>query len=267
MKQFIHILLFSINIFSLQAQTDVLPKVKHAEPLYMDLIRDLGARRGERELNVGGGLQRSNQYNSYSGFIEYEFAPFNRLGMEVEIPLQFYQPQSLDGNHNSIPKNRIEGLKFSTQYTFLVAPQKQISMAVGYTNQFIFHSFKTLHNENKLAKGNLYSPLFIAAKKWGNNIHTMLITGPLYEQRFSSASNSLGYQFHASIFHTFLKSNFVGFEINHVYLNESYSTVIHPQVKFKICPAMAIGIVTAIPLDSGYEPSVFFRFIYEPKRN
>lgn len=267
MKQLIHLLLFSVSIFSLQAQNDLLPKVKHAEPLYMDLIRDLGARRGERELNIGGGMQRSNQYNSYSGFIEYEFAPFNRLGMEVEIPLQFYQPQSLDGNQNIIPKNRIEGLKFSTQYTFLVSQEKNLSMAVGYTNQFIFHSFKTLYNENKLAKGNLYSPLFIAAKKWGDNIHTMVITGPLYEQRFSSSKNSLGYQLHASIFHTFLKSNFVGFEINHVYLNESYSTIIHPQIKFKISSGVAIGLVTAIPVGSEYQPSVFFRFIYEPKRN
>lgn len=267
MKHLIHIILFSVSIFSLQAQKDSLDKVKHAEPLYMDLIRDLGARRGEREFNIGGGMQTSNQYYSYSGFIEYEFAPVNRLGMEVEIPLEFYQTQMPDGNHNNVPKNRIEGLKLSAQYTFLVVPQKNLSLAIGYTNQFIFHSFKTLYNENKLAKGNLYSPFFIAAKKWGGNIHTMLITGPLYEQQFSSAKNSLGYQFHASVFHTFLKSNFVGFEINHIYLNDAYSTVIHPQVKFKICPSMAIGIVTAIPVNSAYNPSVFFRFIYEPKRN
>lgn len=31
-------------------------KVLHAEPLYIDLIRDLGARKGEREWNVGLGM-------------------------------------------------------------------------------------------------------------------------------------------------------------------------------------------------------------------
>ena len=28
-------------------------KISHAEPLYLDLVRDLGARKGEREWNVG----------------------------------------------------------------------------------------------------------------------------------------------------------------------------------------------------------------------
>ncbi|GCC52860.1 hypothetical protein SanaruYs_30990 [Chryseotalea sanaruensis] len=31
-------------------------KIDHAEPLYIDLIRDLGARKGEREWNVGLGM-------------------------------------------------------------------------------------------------------------------------------------------------------------------------------------------------------------------
>jgi len=266
MKTFIHIILFLVTTFSVQAQKDSLPKVSHAEPLYMDLIRDLGARRGERELNFGGGIQRNNQYTSYTGFIEYEFALFNRLGMEIEVPLEFYQVQTGDVNATNVPKNRMEGIKFSTQYTFLVSTEYKLSLALGYTNQFMFHSFKTLYNETKLAKGNLYSPFFIAAKKWGSNIHTMLITGPLYEQTFASAPNSLGYQFHASVFYVFSKSNFFGVEFNHVYLNDSYSTILHPQVKFKISSTMAIGIVTAIPVDNRYEASAFVRFIYEPKR-
>ncbi|HAI17051.1 MAG TPA: phosphoribosylformylglycinamidine synthase, partial [Xanthomarina gelatinilytica] len=28
-------------------------KILHAEPLYIDLIRDLGARKGEKEWNIG----------------------------------------------------------------------------------------------------------------------------------------------------------------------------------------------------------------------
>ncbi len=248
------------------AQKDSLPKIHHAEPLYMDLIRDLGARRGERELNIGGAMQLNKQYTSYAGFVEYEFAPFNRLGMEVELPLAFYQPLTLDDKQAVTPKNRLEGLKLSVQYTFFVSPEKNLSMAIGYTNQFIFHSFKTFAAENKLTKGNLYSPFFIAAKKWGSHINTMLITGPLYEQKFSSDPGSFGYQIHASIFYTYMKNNFFGFEINHIYINDVYSTIIHPQVKFKIGAGLAAGIVTAIPMDSVYEPSVFLRIIYEPKR-
>lgn len=249
------------------AQKDSLPKIHHAEPLYMDLIRDLGARRGERELNMGGAMQMNKQYTSYAGFMEYEFAPFNRLGMEVELPLTFYQPQALGDKQAVTPKNRIEGLKLSAQYTFFVSPERNLSMAIGYTNQFIFHSFKTLSAQNKLAKGNLYSPFFIAAKNWGGNINTMLITGPLYEQKFSSDPGSSGYQVHASIFYSFMKNNFFGFEVNHIYINNVYSTIIHPQIKVKICQGLAVGFVTAIPVGQAYEPSVFLRFIYEPKRS
>lgn len=267
MKQYLCVFLFILNIYYLQAQNSALPKVRHAEPLYMDLIRDLGARKGEQELNVGGSFQKNKQYISYSGFIEYEFALFNRVGMEVEIPFEFYQVQTVaNSNPGVAPKNRIEGLKLSMQYTFLVSSENQLSMAIGYTNQCMFHSFKTLYNENKLAKGNLYSPFFVAAKKWGKNLNTMIIAGPMYEHLFSSSINTLGYQIHASIFHSFLKNNFAGIELNHVYLNEGYSTVLHPQVKYKISSSVAVGVVTAIPIGQVYEPSVFFRFIYEPKR-
>ena len=251
----------------MQAQKDSLPKIHHAEPLYMDLIRDLGARRGERELNVGGCFQKNNYYTSYSGFIEYEFALFNRLGIEIETPFSFYQAKPVeDTNQPAVPKNRMEGIKVSAQYTFLVAPALKTSMAVGYTNQLAFHSFKTVYSENKIAKGNIYAPFFVAAKNWGKNINTLIITGPVYEQKFSGQDNTFGYQFHASVFHMFLKNNFVGIELNHVYLNNSYSTILHPQIKYKVSPALAIGFVTAIPINGSYETTAFIRIIYEPKR-
>ncbi|ABG60765.1 HAEPLYID family protein [Cytophaga hutchinsonii] len=267
MKQLLSFIICIISMYSVLAQNPVLPKVSHAEPLYMDLIRDLGARRGEQELNVGGSIQKNNQYISYGSFIEYEFALFNRFDMEVEVPLAFYQVLPFENTNPALnPKNRMEGIKVSAQYTFLVSPEKKLSMAVAYTNQFLFHSFKTLSNENKLAKGNLYSPFLITAKKWGANMHTMLIAGPLYEQMFSSTANSLGYQVHASMFYAFLKKNFAGAELNHVYLNDSYSTILHPQIKYNVSSSIAVGLVTAIPINQAYEPSVFFRFIYEPKR-
>ena len=50
-------------------------KVTHAEPLYIDLIRDLGARKGEREWNVGLGLTDRSDYDEYITLVEYEWAP------------------------------------------------------------------------------------------------------------------------------------------------------------------------------------------------
>lgn len=47
--------------FSLLINGDLLAqeyvKIKHAEPLYLDLMRDLGARKGEAEFNIGYGMK------------------------------------------------------------------------------------------------------------------------------------------------------------------------------------------------------------------
>ena len=58
-------------------------KVLHAEPLFIDLIRDLGARKGEKEWNVGLGLTDNLKFDAYEALIEYEWAPIDRLGFEV----------------------------------------------------------------------------------------------------------------------------------------------------------------------------------------
>lgn len=67
-------------------------KVLHAEPLYIDLIRDLGARKGEKEWNVGLGMTDNNIYDNYTALVEYEWAPIDRLGVEVELPFSIYYP-------------------------------------------------------------------------------------------------------------------------------------------------------------------------------
>jgi hypothetical protein len=67
-------------------------KVLHAEPLFIDLIRDLGARKGEKEWNIGLGLTDNGDFDKYSGLVEYEWAPVNRLGLEFELPFSIYYP-------------------------------------------------------------------------------------------------------------------------------------------------------------------------------
>lgn len=47
-------------------------KVLHAEPLYIDLIRDLGARKGEKEWNVGMGLTDNGDFDEYSALVEFD---------------------------------------------------------------------------------------------------------------------------------------------------------------------------------------------------
>ena len=109
--------------------TDSLPaKVLHAEPLYIDLIRDLGARKGEKEWNIGVGLTDNEKYDEYTALVEYEWAPMDRLGLEIELPFSLYYP----GRNNSAPGSNLNSIKMAGQYSFLVSEKHQASMAIGY---------------------------------------------------------------------------------------------------------------------------------------
>ena len=81
---------FSPVITPTDSTDEIRAKVLHAEPLYIDLIRDLGARKGEKEWNVGMGMTDRLSYDSYEFLVEYEWAPINRLGLEIEVPVTIF---------------------------------------------------------------------------------------------------------------------------------------------------------------------------------
>lgn len=90
------------------------PKVLHAEPLYIDLIRDLGARKGEREWNLGFGVHDNTNFDRYEALVEYEWAIIDRLGLEIEFPFSFYVDRENE-NAEVIPESRLEGLQLAAQ--------------------------------------------------------------------------------------------------------------------------------------------------------
>jgi hypothetical protein len=241
-------------------------KIRHAEPLYMDLIRDLGARKGEKEWNVGYGIEGHKDYTVNHTFVEYEFSPVNRLGLEVEVPFAFYraaQPQ--DGA--ALPRNRVEGLKVAAQYTFLVSDRQQMSMAAGYMHEFRAHSFYSINRGRGMLKGNSVSPFFIVAKKWGERIHSMIYTGPEWEFTPEESNRELFYQINASMHYVLPGGHFVGVEVNDESSATSSHTVIRPQVKLVLASNLALGLITGIPTNFRNNGMSFMaRIIFEPKR-
>ena len=142
------------SIITIQSQQKTLkPKVDHAEPLYTDLMRDLGARKGEAEINVGVGVASKKGYNEYNGFIEYEWAVADRLGLEVEVPFSFNHKSADSDGSIYVPNNKIEGLKLATQYTFLVNEKRKISLAVAYVHEFEFNNFKKIGHQGSVFTG------------------------------------------------------------------------------------------------------------------
>lgn len=237
-------------------------KVLHAEPLYIDLIRDLGARKGEKEWNVGLGITDNNTFDKYTALVEYEWAPIERLGLEVELPFSIYYPTN--GN-STAPSNKLNSLKLAAQYSFYVSEKHKTSMALGYIQEFELTEFDN-YGKDDLFTGNIYNPFFIAAKRWGNNYHTLLYTGPAFIHHFSDNSINTSWQINSN-FHYMITGtrNFVGIEFNKTIENGDFDMTIRPQMRVGIADNFLIGIVTGIPVSRENERfSTFLRLIYEP---
>jgi hypothetical protein len=239
-------------------------KVLHAEPLYIDLIRDLGARKGEKEWNVGLGLTDNLKFDAYEALIEYEWAPIDRLGFEVELPFTFYSLQN-GLERDSIPSNSLNSIKLATQWSFFVSEPMATSMAIGYINEFELSDFRNFGEP--FIKGNVYNPFFVVAKRWGNNFHSLIYTGPMIEQNFSTNKFHTTYDINTS-FHYMITGtrNFIGVEFNKTLDNDDFDMTIRPQMRLGIADNLLIGIVAGIPVSRENERfSTFLRLIWEPK--
>lgn len=269
MKKIINTLLILLAGITAFAQTDSIQnrkplKIRHAEPLYMDLIRDLGARKGEKEWNVGYGLEGHKKYAASHAFVEYEFSPVNRLGLEVEVPFEFYTGRSGE-QAGDVPRNRLEGLKLASQYTFLVSQRHQMSMAAGYMHEFRTHSFYSIDHGRGMLKGSTVSPFFIVAKKWGQRFHSLLYTGPEWEFTPAESRRQTFYQVNASMHYVLPSGNFVGLEVNDEFSSEGHSPVFRPQMKLVLDQRLALGLLTGIPARAREGGLSFMaRLVFEP---
>ncbi len=238
-------------------------KVLHAEPLYIDLIRDLGARKGEKEWNIGLGLTDNLQFDSYEALIEYEWAPVDRLGLEVELPFTFYSPVNGTGR-TDLPSNRLNSLKIAAQWSFLVSEPMAASMALGYINEFELSDFRDFGKP--LLKGNVYNPFLVVAKRWGNNFHSLVYTGPRIEKTFDTGEVRTEYDIHSS-FHYMITGtrNFIGVEFNKTIGNRDFDMTMRPQMRLGIADNLLVGIVAGIPVSrENQRLSSFVRLIWEP---
>jgi hypothetical protein len=247
-----------------EPKPDQKPKILHAEPLYIDLIRDLGARKGEKEWNVGMGMTDKRNFDEYELLVEYEWAPIDRLGFEIEVPVTLFSKRTDLPSDITQPANRIESLKLATQWSFLVSEKAKSTLALGYIHEFEFVDLNRI-GRSDLFKGNIFNPFFIAAKRWGRNYHTLIYTGPRIEKEFNKRSE-FSYEIHTNLHYMIAGTrNFIGIEVNKEIQNGKLEAVMRPQMRVGLAENLMIGIVTGIPLNRAQEGlSSFIRIIYEP---
>lgn len=240
-----------------------LPKIDHAEPLYIDLIRDLGARKGEQEWNFGFEMKDNLRFDQISALVEYEFAPIDRLGFEVELPFNFYTSQQ-KWPRDSLPGAGLNSIKAAVQWTFLVSPKAQTSMALGYIHEALLPSFREM--KGLALNGHLYNPFVVLAKKWSKNWHSLLYTGPLIE-KLHDHSTQVDYAINSNVHYMIPGSrNFVGIEVNKEIGGSTFSMVLRPQMRLGITNNLLLGIVGGIPIKKDQQRmSMFTRLIWEPR--
>lgn len=258
------------TLFSNTATTirDTVPmpiKLLHAEPLYIDLIRDLGALKGEKEWNVGFGLTDQNRFDKYTALVEYEFAPVNRLGLELELPFTFYLPVQGNSNRDSLPGSRLNSLKLAGQWSFLVSEKMKTTMALGYIHEFELPSFQAYKNSFAL-NGHVFNPFFVVAKRWGHKFHSLIYTGPAVTKHSRGETHTL-WQVNSSMHYMIPGTrNFIGIEYNKEVTRRDFDLTIRPQLRVSVADNLLVGIVTGVPIKREAERfSTFVRLIYEPK--
>lgn len=239
------------------------PKVLHAEPLFVDLIRDLGARQGEKEWNLGLGLTDRMTRDEYTALVEYEWAPIDRLGLEVEVPMTL--AYSSEGRPSS-QQSKINSLKLAVQYTFFVSVERATSLALGYIHEFELTEFAN-YGKTSPYTGNVYNPFLVAAKRWGNNFHTLAYTGPVIEQHREHGPLTTSWELNSNLHYMIPGTrNFFGVEFNKRFEPGNFDMVIRPQMRLSVSDQVMLGIVTGVPISKANERlSTFARLIYEPK--
>ncbi|MBX3102901.1 MAG: hypothetical protein KF690_10360 [Bacteroidetes bacterium] len=222
-------------------------KVKHAEPLYLDLVRDLGARRGEQEWNMGSTFRHAAAGLTLHPFLEYEWAPVNRLGAEIEVPLYagVVNPQT-EGTGLRLG---VHSLKASLQWTVLVRQRGQLSAAMGYTQ------------ENYGKQAIEHRPCLVMAKRWGRRFHTLAYTAAIthtLEPHWYGELNLAAYYTSPG------RKLMWGTEFYRCFKGAESYTAIRPQVKMALGPRTALGVVYSICPQTAAQQSLFLRLIYEP---
>jgi hypothetical protein len=240
-------------------------KLVHAEPLFIDLIRDLGARKGEREWNIGMGLTDNLDVDRYDALIEYEWAPVDRIGLEVELPVSIYGPSRTGSASGS---SQINSIKLATQWTMLVNDRFNTSLALGYIHEFeLAHSSMWGKEDERLIMGFVANPFFVAAKRWGSNWHSLIYTGPRMTKLFGAEHWNFDYDINWNANYMIPGTrNFVGLEVNQVIRSTGdVDITFRPQIRVGIADNLIVGIATGIPiLRENERMSSFIRLIYEP---
>ena len=274
-NKLITVLAISFIALNANAQTDKKDEVelKHYMPLYLDIPAEMNVKKGYKELNIAGGYADFKDFSGQKGLIEYDFAPIDKLGFEIEVPFTFVQEKHalpVTDQHSvpeegSAPSNAM-ALRIGFNYALFASQEAKTSISVGYFNEFELTPFK--HFGKPLLEGNVYNPFIAVAKIWGTRFHTMIYTGTATKQSFEHHETVTAVRFNTILTYRIGKANkesFVGIECNQTWAyGVSGLMVLRPQAQIQVTEKCKLGFVLGVPVATSnhLNASGFMRLIY-----
>lgn len=159
------------------------------EPLMFDLVRGLGAERGELEINTLADFPLNDGANRAIEWApEIEYALFNGLAVEFELPFE-------DGH--------LEALKFALQYTFGESNNQQFIHGI----QLICESYL----DESITEVNV---LYIPAYRFNETWSMLGLFGLMYEFGADAADDRTTILLNASLFANLNAHSVLGLEVN-----------------------------------------------------
>jgi len=286
MKRTVQTFIFSLLSFFAfcQEEAEVEP-TKHYMPLYLDIPAEMNVRKGYQEANIGIGYADFRDFKGQRALLEYDFAPINKLGIEIELPFIFVQEkhptsvtteteshstevESHSSEEGGGPKSA-NALRVGFNYALLNVAKAKTSIGIGYFNELEFTPFEDFGKP--LFEANIYNPFIAIAKIWGERFHTMIYTGTATKQHFEHNSFETSFRFNTIVSYRFgkgEKENFIGIESNQTWaVGQTGLMTLRPQAQIELTERWKIGIVAGIPIatNNHLNGSGFLRIIYTPK--
>lgn len=252
------------------------PELKHYMPLYLDIPAELNVKKGFQEVNVAGGYADYKHFNGVRTLLEYDFAPVDRLGIEIEVPFVFVHNKtaSVPAEHENTVHEEggaaasAMGLRIGFNYSVHTFAKAKTTLAAGYFNELETAPFKSFGKP--VFTANIYNPFIAAAKIWGERFHTMIYAGPAIKQEFESRETITQYKLNTILSWRFGKRDketFAAVECNQAFAKDNKpQLLLRPQVQLQLTERWKLGLVAGIPVKtaSGLNGSGFFRLIYSP---